>query len=31
MKSFHLYQIKASEDKTERNLNQGKFGLKTSF
>ena len=26
-----LYNIKTSEDKTERNLNKGKFALKPSF
>ena len=30
-KSSLLYNIKTSEDKTERNLNEGKFGLKPSF
>ena len=26
-----LYNVKTSEEKTERNLNEGKFGLKPSF
>ena len=30
-KSSLLYNIKTSEDKAERNLNEGKFGLKPSF
>ena len=30
-KSSLLYNIKTSEDKTERNLNEGKFLLKPSF
>ena len=30
-KSSLLYNIKTSEDKTERNLNKGKSGLKPSF
>ena len=30
-KSSLLYNVKTSEDKTERNLNEGKFGLKPSF
>ena len=30
-KSSLLYNIKNSEDKTERNLNEGKSGLKASF
>ena len=29
--SYLLYDIKTSEDKTERNLNEGKFGIKPSF
>ena len=29
--SYLLYDIKTSEDKTERNLNEGKFGWKPSF
>ena len=30
-KSSLLYNVKTSEDKTEKNLNDGKFGLKPSF
>ena len=30
-KALFLYNIKTSEDKTERNLNEGKFGLKPFF
>ena len=30
-KSSLLYNVKTSEDKTERNLNERKFGLKPSF
>ena len=30
-KSSLLYNVKTSEEKTERNLNEGKFGLKPSF
>ena len=30
-KALFLYNIKTSEDKTERNLNEGKFGLKSFF
>ena len=30
-KSSFLYNIKTSEDKTERNLNEGKLGIKPSF
>ena len=30
-KNSFLYNIKMSEDKTERNLNKGKFGIKPSF
>ena len=30
-KSSLLYNIKTSEYKAERNLNEGKFGLKPSF
>ena len=29
--SSFLYNIKMSEDKAERNLNEGKFGIKPSF
>ena len=29
-KSSLLYYVKTSEDETERNLNEGKFGLKPS-
>ena len=30
-KSSLLYNVKTSEDKTEKNLNDGKFRLKTPF
>ena len=30
-KSSLLCNVKTSEEKTERNLNEGKFGLKPSF
>ena len=30
-KRYFLYNIKTTEDKTKRNLNEGKFGLKPSF
>ena len=30
-KSSLLYNVTTSEDKTKRNLNEGKFGLKSSF
>ena len=30
-KRFSSYNIKTSEDKTERNINEGKFGIKPSF
>ena len=30
-KRSFLYNIKTSEDKTERNLNEGTFGIKPSF
>ena len=30
-KSSFLYNIKTSKDKTKRNLNEGKFGIKPSF
>ena len=29
--SSFLYNIKMSEDKTERNLNEGKFGIKQTL
>ena len=31
LRKTFLYNIKMSEDKTERNLNEGKFGIKPSF
>ena len=30
-KSSFLYNVKTSEDKTKRNLNEGKFGIMPSF
>ena len=30
-KRKNIYNVKTSQDKTERNLNKGKFGLNPSF